>query len=211
MEDLIKQAFLHVESIGPHVLDGHYDLVDSEGQVILPSTWAETIKPGAFVTMHMWPMKEPPPPPVPSPLFPGRPMKNIPPSPYTGMPGVPPDAASLAASGPGFRPPIPPMNPSPLFGSGIRPPPPIFEVVHGGEPRKPRAKKTKAVSKGRAGKKSTKGGGGVDLEDIYNGKLSEDIDKELGLDDLKIPEQMASKDIDELLAAWTNPSSDGNQ
>ncbi|KAH8763065.1 hypothetical protein F5883DRAFT_423284, partial [Diaporthe sp. PMI_573] len=45
MEDMIKQAFLHVESIGPHVLEGRYDLADSEEQVILPSTWAETIKP----------------------------------------------------------------------------------------------------------------------------------------------------------------------
>lgn len=33
-----------------------------------------------------------------------------------------------------------------------------------------------------------------------------DIDKELGLDDLETSEQMASKDIDELLAAWTNLS-----
>jgi hypothetical protein len=29
MEELIKQAFLHVDVIGPHVFDGHYDLVSS--------------------------------------------------------------------------------------------------------------------------------------------------------------------------------------
>jgi hypothetical protein len=29
MEELIKQAFLHVDIIGPHVFDGHYDLVSS--------------------------------------------------------------------------------------------------------------------------------------------------------------------------------------
>lgn len=33
---------------------------------------------------------------------------------------------------------------------------------------------------------------------------AEDIDKELGLDDLEGAEQMAAKDIDELLETWTN-------
>jgi len=32
MEELIKQAFLHVDLIGQHVQDGHYDLIGPDGQ-----------------------------------------------------------------------------------------------------------------------------------------------------------------------------------
>lgn len=60
-------------------------------------------------------------------------------------------------------------------------------------------------------KKSTKDGEGVEVEEVYTDDLAEDIDKELGLDDLKVPEQMVQKDVDELLAAWTNPVRDGGQ
>ena len=61
MEDLIRQAFLHVEIIGPHVADGHYDLVGSNGEIILPQVWDTVIEPDAMITMHMWPLPEPPP------------------------------------------------------------------------------------------------------------------------------------------------------
>lgn len=74
MEDLIKQAFLHVDVIGPHVHEGHYDLVGPEGEIILPQIWETMIKPDWSITMHMWPMPEPPekpadapPPPLPPP------------------------------------------------------------------------------------------------------------------------------------------------
>ncbi|KAL8917837.1 MAG: hypothetical protein Q9208_007725 [Pyrenodesmia sp. 3 TL-2023] len=63
MEDLIRQAFLHVEVIGPHVAEGHYDLVGPNGEIILPQVWETMIEPDWVVTMHMWPMPEPPPPP----------------------------------------------------------------------------------------------------------------------------------------------------
>lgn len=63
MEDLIRQAFLHVEVIGPHVADGHYDLVGPNGEIILPQVWETMIEPDWVITMHMWPMPEPPPPP----------------------------------------------------------------------------------------------------------------------------------------------------
>lgn len=59
MEELIKQAFLHVDVIGPHVHEGHYDLVGPNGQVILPQVWQSLVQPGWNVTMHMWPMPEP--------------------------------------------------------------------------------------------------------------------------------------------------------
>ena len=60
MEELIRQAFLHVDIIGPHVADGHYDLVGPNGEIILPQVWESTVQPEWAITMHMWPMPEPP-------------------------------------------------------------------------------------------------------------------------------------------------------
>ncbi|RPB12083.1 hypothetical protein P167DRAFT_464273, partial [Morchella conica CCBAS932] len=45
MEELIKQAFLHVEVIGQHVIDGHYDLHGPDGEIILPQVWDSVIEP----------------------------------------------------------------------------------------------------------------------------------------------------------------------
>nr|KMM69756.1 hypothetical protein CPAG_06070 [Coccidioides posadasii RMSCC 3488] len=62
MEELIRQAFLHVDVIGQHVAEGHYDLV-----------WETVVEPDWTITMHMWPIPEkpkepdPPPPPLPPP------------------------------------------------------------------------------------------------------------------------------------------------
>jgi hypothetical protein len=61
MEELIKQAFLHVEVIGPHVSEGHYDLVGPNGEIILPQVWETMIEPDWLITMHMWPIPEPDP------------------------------------------------------------------------------------------------------------------------------------------------------
>lgn len=61
MEELIKQAFLQVDVIGPHVQEGHYDLIGPGGDIILPSSWEKVIEPGWLITMTMWPLdKEPP-------------------------------------------------------------------------------------------------------------------------------------------------------
>ena len=65
MEESIKQAFLHVDVIGPYVNEGHYDLVGPDGEIIMPQVWETMIQPGWAVTMHMWPMPEPTPPPEP--------------------------------------------------------------------------------------------------------------------------------------------------
>ncbi|TGO12607.1 hypothetical protein BTUL_0085g00170 [Botrytis tulipae] len=59
MEELVKQAFIHVDVIGPHVNDGHYDLLGPTGEIILPQVWESVIEPGWSITMHMWPMPEP--------------------------------------------------------------------------------------------------------------------------------------------------------
>jgi len=61
MEDLIKQAFLHIDVIGPHVQEGHYDLIGPDGEVILPVVWERMIEPDWSITMQMWPMDKTPP------------------------------------------------------------------------------------------------------------------------------------------------------
>lgn len=60
MESLIKQSFLHVDVIGPLVQEGHYDLIGPDGSIILPQLWDTMIRPDWEVTMHMWPILEPP-------------------------------------------------------------------------------------------------------------------------------------------------------
>jgi len=80
MEELIRQSFLHVQVIGPHVADGHYDLIGPNGEIILPQMWETMIEPDWQITMHMWPMPEP---------------KSVPPgdSPWSGGPPPPPVTA----------------------------------------------------------------------------------------------------------------------
>jgi hypothetical protein len=60
MEELIKQAFLHIEVIGPHVAEGHYDLIGPNGDIILPQVWETVLEPDWTITMHMWPIPEKP-------------------------------------------------------------------------------------------------------------------------------------------------------
>lgn len=60
MESLIRQAFHHVDVIGQHVQEGHYDLLGPDGEIILPQVWETMIKPDWEISMHMWPMPEPP-------------------------------------------------------------------------------------------------------------------------------------------------------
>jgi hypothetical protein len=56
MEDLIKQAFKHVEDSGPHVQAGHYDLFGTNGETILPVVWKKVVQPGWQIHMRMRPM-----------------------------------------------------------------------------------------------------------------------------------------------------------
>ena len=58
MEELIKQAFVQVEDLGPHVQDGRYDLTGPDGEIILPQVWDIVVRPDWEVTMHLWPMEE---------------------------------------------------------------------------------------------------------------------------------------------------------
>lgn len=66
METFIKQACHHIDLLGPHVHQGHYDLFTSEDEIILPSVWDIVIKPGMNIQMRMWPgLRWPRPPPGP--------------------------------------------------------------------------------------------------------------------------------------------------
>lgn len=60
MESLINQAFLHVDMIGAHVQEGHYDLVGPDHAIIMPQLWESVIRPDWEITMHLWPLPEPP-------------------------------------------------------------------------------------------------------------------------------------------------------
>ncbi|RYP45445.1 hypothetical protein DL768_008213 [Monosporascus sp. mg162] len=46
MEELIKQCFINVEVIGPHVMAGYYDLIGPNGEIVLPSIWEKVVEPG---------------------------------------------------------------------------------------------------------------------------------------------------------------------
>jgi hypothetical protein len=58
MEGLIKHAFVGVEALGPHVMEGHYDLIGANGEIILPQVWETVVRPDSEVTMKMWPVVE---------------------------------------------------------------------------------------------------------------------------------------------------------
>lgn len=92
MEELIRQAFLHVDIIGQHVAEGHYDLVGPNGDIILPQVWETVVEPDWTITMHMWPIPEKPkdpepPPPPPEPVeeeIAAVPVVEVPPPAETG-------------------------------------------------------------------------------------------------------------------------------
>ncbi len=142
MEELIKQAFLHVELIGPHVQAGHYDLIGPNGEIILPTVWERVIEPDWNVTMHMWPMEQRPP------LNPGGMPRGGPP----GMPrmpghptGVPLPGRRPGVGGGGGIPPGPPppgypdnMPFRPAHGPhmGVPGPPPGVTIVNAPKPKK---------------------------------------------------------------------------
>ncbi|KAH6974927.1 hypothetical protein BKA56DRAFT_589777 [Ilyonectria sp. MPI-CAGE-AT-0026] len=83
MEDLIKQAFLQVDVLGPHVQEGHYDLIGPDGEIILPSVWEKVVQPDWAITMTMWPMDKLPP------------VSRMPPGWHGAGRGIPPDVINV--------------------------------------------------------------------------------------------------------------------
>ena len=47
-----------METLGPHVDEGHYDLSGPSGDLILPSTWETIVEPGWAISMSLWPIAE---------------------------------------------------------------------------------------------------------------------------------------------------------
>lgn len=39
-------------------MEGHYDLIGPDGEIILPSMWERVFQPDWAVTMIMWPLEE---------------------------------------------------------------------------------------------------------------------------------------------------------
>jgi hypothetical protein len=83
MEELIKQAFIQVDVLGPHVVQGHYDLMSPDGEIILPSIWGKVGRPGMMITMNIWSIDKSPPPGV---LKAPIPPRHVP----TNVPGLRP-------------------------------------------------------------------------------------------------------------------------
>jgi len=164
MEELIKQAFMHVDLLGPHVADGHYDLIGPNGEIILPQVWETMIEPDWSITMHMWPMPEKPPPGA----LPGHHPMDRPGSRHahrhSGAAGRPPAGPPQSAhrgppNGWAQAPRAPPGPPGP--GAGMRGDPrvmsgghpPVITVVGSGASRPPKKKsESKGVLSWMAGK-----------------------------------------------------------
>lgn len=158
MEELIKQAFIQVEKLGPHVQEGRYDLTGPDGEIILPSVWDKVVQPDWQIIMTMWPIEDAPSPS--GPRFPphmmggkhghhkGGPPINIP-SHIGG--GAPPGKR------PGVKIPVPP----PGWMPGRRVMPDGVDVVDAEPPTKKKDKRQSSSSwgtflTGSSGKKSSK-------------------------------------------------------
>lgn len=243
MENLIKQAFIHVEVIGPQVQEGQYDLMDSEAQVILPSLWSDTIKPGETISMHMWAENKYP---LPDPQHMSSEQRlnfemakrryGAAPKPQGGYLGAAHHGGldQHMTPPPGFTEGSPPRLSRSLSVAGHPPPPgrrqflppggegewpAMVDSVEVGRPKTKRRVKrdlgfvsgSKPGKQGREDKHKHPKPKFVesrveDSEETDKGENVEDIDKELGLNDPDGAEQMAVKDIDEVLELWTNPA-----
>ncbi|KAK2598953.1 hypothetical protein QQS21_005558 [Conoideocrella luteorostrata] len=144
MEELIKQAFLQVDVLGPHVREGHYDLIGPNGEIILPTVWEKVVQPAWNITMTMWPVEKLPPlqPKIPGmPNIPGRPRHNMPFPPGMMPPGMQRPGTHVGGGA------IPP--PGWIPGRGVRPnpnlPPDIVNVDPGPRPTKSSKHKPKNV------------------------------------------------------------------
>jgi hypothetical protein len=146
MKTLVNQAFLHVDIIGRHVLDGHYDLVGPSGEIVLPLAWEHLVKPGWHVSMVMWPM-------------PDFPQKKDAPMSWNATGSLSPQGGKRKGSkvhknsggtpSPPPPPPplsLPPRTPLPDTGLPLPPPPPSFDGrLTGGLTEKKKKEKKKGT------------------------------------------------------------------
>jgi len=172
MEDLIKQAFVSVDLIGPQVQAGHYDLTGPDGEIILPTVWEKVVQPDWQVKMVMWP-----PPGKAGPRFPPMDPRDLR-DPREGRHhhrhGGPPAqgmsarVAGLARGRPGMQPPPPPSH-----GFPPGPPPPGYGPRVGGLRGAPRVPPGAAqvidVNPGPDERRKKKSGGGGDILNFLSG------------------------------------------
>lgn len=140
MEELIKQAFLQVDVLGPHVQEGHYDLIGPNGEIILPSVWEKVVEPDWSITMTMWPIEKSPPlarPPPPGGKIPIPPLPN-------GRPGVPPPGRRPGGAVPAGPVPLPPG----MWPPGARPARPAhgIDIVTAAPPKTHKKEKRGSAS-----------------------------------------------------------------
>lgn len=141
MEELIKQAFLHVDVIGPHVQAGHYDLLGPDQEIILPQVWDKVIEPDWAITMVMWPMDRARPAGPPG-------MHAMP-----GHPNVRPPGMGQPGAGVRFPPGVRPMAGGPAHG----PPPPPPGMMHGAHGVRPGGPNIRVIPTHTEHKKKTSG------------------------------------------------------
>lgn len=58
IDELIQQAFSHVDVVGPQVRAGRFDLIAPNGDMILKGQWESLIQPDWTIAMSMWPIPE---------------------------------------------------------------------------------------------------------------------------------------------------------
>jgi len=154
MDELIQQAFMHVDVVGPRVRAGQFDLIGPNGEMILKQVWETVIEPDWTITMSMWPIPE-------RPAMHGHGIPERPRSRHAthgvGGRGPPPVPTGHRGPGPGPGPsrgqiPIPPMHHYP-GGLPMRDGPPIIAV-----PDRERGRSSRSPSRNKAKKsESSKG------------------------------------------------------
>jgi hypothetical protein len=194
MSKLVKEEFLHVDVVGPQVMQGFYDLMNAKGDIITPSLWPINIRPGDKITMHMWPMKALPKPPRPL----KRPIRPPPPPGFKyGLDGQlislppPPPGWKYLGSGNYLVPDVPPPPPPP--------PPPAVDIiqVHPGRPAKKVAKSECSVLSWMKGKKET---------------IGKDEETELAVIDFKaVMDTVKEHTVADMLRRYTNATDVGSE
>jgi chemotaxis protein histidine kinase CheA len=128
METLIRQAFVNIERIGPHVANGHYHLLGPNGEIILPQVWDIVVQPGWDIKMQMWPL---PPDPLEAKVSSGIggfppdiiPVMDRPPRSSRSRPQVSGSKSAGKRASVGPAPPPPPPPPAPAQHASPLPPP----------------------------------------------------------------------------------------
>lgn len=60
MRNTITEVCGSIPEIGMNIFQGHYDLLNARGEIILKGLWASALKPGDTIKMMMWPTKSHP-------------------------------------------------------------------------------------------------------------------------------------------------------